>query len=68
MSQQLTQRQIQRLGKLPPNYRIVSAKQRFPVVRSPDGQRMSVQPNGRLVAFPHIRQVQSYLHLHMEGR
>jgi hypothetical protein len=60
MNHQLTQRQIQRLGKLPPNYRIIAAQRRFPVVRRPDGQRLLVQPNGRLVASP-LEPVQSYL-------
>ena len=60
MNQQLTQRQIQRLRKLPPNYRIIAAQRRFPVVRRPDGQRLLVQPNGRLVASP-LEPVQSYL-------
>ena len=61
MSQQLTKRQIQRLGKLPPNYRIVSAQRRPPLVRRPDGQLLSVQPNGRLAAGGRVEWVQSYL-------
>jgi hypothetical protein len=60
MNHQLTQRQIQRLRKLPPNYRIIAAQRRSPVVRRPDGQRLLVQPNGRLVASP-LEPVQSYL-------
>jgi hypothetical protein len=61
MSQQLTKRQIQRLGKLPPDYRVVSAQRRPPLVRRPDGQRLLVQPNGRLSASPLVERVQSYL-------
>ena len=61
MSHQLTQLQIQRLRKLPPNYRIIAAPRRYPVVRRPDGQRMLVQPSGRLAAFPLVERVQSYL-------
>jgi hypothetical protein len=63
MNHQLTQRQIQRLGKLPPDYRIVSAQRRFPVLRRPDGRRLLVQPNGRLAAFPLVERVQSYLRI-----
>jgi len=61
MSQQLTQRQIERLRKLPPDYRVVSAQKRFPMVRRPDGQRLLVQPNGRLAVSPLVERVQSYL-------
>jgi hypothetical protein len=61
MNHPLTQRQIQRLGKLPPDYRIVAAQRRSPVVRRPDGQRLLVRPNGRLAAFPSVERVQSYL-------
>jgi hypothetical protein len=61
MNQLLTKRQIQRLGKLPPDYRIVSAQRRLPLVRRPDGQRLLVQPNGRLCASPLVERVQSYL-------
>ncbi len=61
MSQQLTKRQIQRLRKLPPDYRIVSAQKRFPMVRRPDGQRLMVRPSGRLAVSPLVDRVQSYL-------
>jgi hypothetical protein len=61
MNQLLTKRQIQRLGRLPPDYRIVSAQRRPPLVRRPDGQRLLVQPNGRLSASPLVERVQSYL-------
>ena len=61
MTRQLTKRQIQRLGKPPPDYRIVSAQKRPPLVRRPDGQRLLVRANGRLAAFPLVERVQSYL-------
>ncbi len=61
MNQQLTKRQIERLRKLPPDYRIVSVQKRFPMVRRPDGQRLRVQPNGRLAVSPLVERVQSYL-------
>jgi hypothetical protein len=60
MNHPLTQRQIQRLGRLSPDYRLAAAPRRSPVVRRPDGQRL-VQPNGRLAAFPLVERVQSYL-------
>ena len=61
MNHPLTQRQIQRLGRLPPDGRLVAAERRSPVVRRPDGQRLLVRTNGRLAAFPLVERVQSYL-------
>jgi hypothetical protein len=60
MNHPLTQRQIQRLGRLPPDYRLLAAPRRSPVVRRPDGQRL-VQPNGRPAEIALVEQVQSYL-------
>ncbi len=63
MSRPLTLRQLQRIRRLPSDYRIVAAQKGSPVVRCPDGQRLLVQPNGRLAAYDRVERVQSYLHL-----
>jgi hypothetical protein len=59
----LTQRQLRRLETLPDNYRVVTARDGTPIVQSPTGQRLRLQPNGRLAATSLIKSVQSYLHV-----
>lgn len=58
----LTQRQIERLDRLPPNHRVVAAHDGMPIVQRPDGQMLSLKPNGRLAATTLISRVQDYMH------
>jgi hypothetical protein len=57
----LTERQLRRLETLPDNYRVVSARDGVPIVESPRGQTLQLQPTGRLAATTVIERVQSYL-------
>ena len=57
----LTQRQIERLSRLPEDHRVVAFRAGSPVVRRADGQVLLVQPNGRLAAATLVQRVQSYL-------
>jgi hypothetical protein len=57
----LTGRQLRRLEKLPDDYKVVSARDGIPIVESPNGQTLRLQPNGRLAASTLIESVQSYL-------
>jgi hypothetical protein len=59
----LSQRQLRRLETLPDDYRVVSARDGSPIVESPTGQTLRVQPNGRLAATNLVDRVQSYLHV-----
>jgi hypothetical protein len=59
----LTARQLRRLEKLPDDYKVVSASDGIPIVESPNGQTLRLQPNGRLAASTLIESVQSYLHI-----
>ena len=57
----LTKRQLACLAKLPEGYRVVGVTDGSPVVRSPDGQLLRIQPNGKLAATTFVQRVQSYL-------
>ena len=59
----LTRRQLRRLETLPDDYRVVTARDGTPIVESPAGQTLRLQPNGRLAATSLIENVQSYLHV-----
>jgi hypothetical protein len=59
----LSQRQLRRLETLPDDYRVVSAKDGSPIVESPTGQVLYLQPNGRLAATNLVDRVRSYLHV-----
>ncbi len=63
MNQRLTQRQIQRLRELPPDYKIIAARKGCQVVRRPDGQRLLLHASGGLTTFAPPQRVQSYLHV-----
>jgi hypothetical protein len=60
----LTRRQLRRLETLPDDYRVVNARDGVPIVESPTGQILRLQPNGRLAATTLVGSVQSYLHAH----
>ena len=59
--QQLTQRQIRRMEKLPNGHKVVNARHGAPTVRRADGQLFRMQPNGRLAATAGVKRVTSYL-------
>jgi hypothetical protein len=58
----LTQRQLRRLQMLPDDYKVVGARDGIPIVESPTGQTLRLQPTGRLAATALIERVESYLH------
>jgi hypothetical protein len=58
-----TQRQLRWLQTLPEDYKVVGAVRGVPLVESPTGQTLRLQPNGRLAATALIERVQSYLHV-----
>jgi hypothetical protein len=60
---QLNQRQLSRLQTLPDDYRVVGARNGVPIVESPTGQTLRLQPTGRLAATVLIERVESYLHV-----
>jgi hypothetical protein len=59
----LSERQLRRLETLPDDYRVVTARDGNPIVESPTGQILRLQPNGRLGAIDLVDRVQSYLHV-----
>jgi hypothetical protein len=58
----LNQRQLRRLETLPDDYKVVGARDGVPIVQSPTGQTLRLQPTGRLAATTLIEKVESYLH------
>jgi hypothetical protein len=58
----LTERQLRRLEMLPDDYKVVGAKDGIPIVESPTGQTLRLQPTGRLAATALIKRVESRLH------
>jgi len=58
----LTRRQLRRLETLSDDYKVVNAHDGAPIVESPTGQILRLQPNGRLAATTLVGRVQSYLH------
>jgi hypothetical protein len=58
----LTERQLRRLQMLPDDYKVVAARDGIPIVESPTGQTLRLQPTGRLAAAALIERVESYLH------
>jgi hypothetical protein len=58
----LTQRQLRRLEMLPDDYKVVGARDGIPIVESPTGQTLRLQPTGRLAATALIKKIESHLH------
>jgi hypothetical protein len=58
----LTRRQLKRLEALRDDYKVVGARDGIPIVESPTGQTLILQPNGRLAATMLKERVQSNLH------
>ena len=59
----LTQRQLRRLETLPDDYKVVSASDGTPIVESPTGQTLRIQPNGRLAATGLLDTLHSHVHV-----
>jgi hypothetical protein len=57
----LTGSQLSRLETLPDDYKVVSARDGIPIVESPNGQTLRLQPNGRLAATALSERAQSNL-------
>jgi hypothetical protein len=58
----LNQRQLRRLEMLPDDYKVVGARDGIPIVESPTGQTLRLQPTGRLAATALIEKVESPRH------
>ena len=63
----LTARQLRRLETLPDDYRVVSSRDGTPIVESPSGQTLRLQPNGSLAATTLIERVQAQMHVRRGG-
>lgn len=59
--EKLTQRQIQRLERLPRDYEVLSIDDGPLIVRGPKGKLLRVKANGRLVAL--VARFRSYLYV-----
>ena len=59
----LTERQIERLAKLPAGHKVVGDGRESPIVERPDGRLLRIQPSGRLVATTLVSPAQPYLRL-----
>jgi hypothetical protein len=47
---------------LPDDYKVVGARDGIPIVESPTGQTLRLQPTGRLAATALIKKIESRLH------
>jgi hypothetical protein len=61
MNMLLTARQLARLRELPPDHKLVIARDGSPIFERPDGRLWRVQPNGSLAPAPPVERVRSYL-------
>ena len=61
MNMLLTARQLERLRELPPDQKLLIARDRAPMLERPDGRLWRVQPNGSLAPAPPVERVRSYL-------
>ena len=61
MNMLLTARQLERLRELPPDHKLLTARDGSPILERPDGRLWRVQPNGSLAPVPPVERVQSYL-------
>jgi len=60
----LSQQQIRRIEKLPPDYKVVHSRDGVVVLRRGDGHLLRMQPDGRLAHNVRVERVQDYLHVH----
>ena len=61
MNMLLTARQLDRLRELPPDHKVVSARDGSLILERPDGRLWRVQPNGSFAPAPPVERVRSYL-------
>ena len=57
----LTARQLERLRELPPDQKLLVARDGAPMLERPDGRLWRVQPNGSLAPAPPVEGVRSHL-------
>jgi hypothetical protein len=57
----LTARQLDRLRELPPDHKVLTARDGSPILERPDGRLWRVQPNGKLAPAPPVERVRSHL-------
>jgi hypothetical protein len=60
MNMLLTARQLERLRELPPDHKLLTARDGSPILERPDGRLWLVQPNGNLAPAPAVERVRSY--------
>jgi hypothetical protein len=53
----LTARQLDRLRELPPDHKVLTARDGSPILQRPDGRLWRVQPNGSLAQASTLRDV-----------
>jgi hypothetical protein len=68
MDMLLTARQLDRLRELPPDHRIVTARDGSPILELPDGRLWRVQPNGTLAPAPYTKDLRSHLRVGEQQR
>jgi hypothetical protein len=61
MNMLFTARQLDRLRNLPPDHKVVRARDGSPILERPDGRLWRVQPNGSLAPMTPVERVRSYL-------
>ena len=61
MNMLLTARQLDRLRELPPDHKLITAREGSPIFERADGRLWRIQPNGRLVPAPRVERVRSFL-------
>ena len=57
----LTARQVDRLRNLPPDDKVVAARDGAPILERSDGRLWLLQPNGRLAPTTPVERERSYL-------
>jgi hypothetical protein len=60
MNMLLTARQLDRLRELPPDHKLITARDGSPILERPDGWLWRVQPNGNLAPAMPVERVRSY--------
>jgi hypothetical protein len=61
MNMLLTARQLERLRELPPDDKLLTARDGSPILERPDGRLWRVQPNGNLAPASPVERVRCHL-------
>jgi len=61
MNMVLTARQLDRLRKLSPDHKLITARDGAPILERADGRLWRVQPNGNLAPAMPVERVRSYM-------